>query len=41
MNLVAALDRAARATPDQPFLVSESATITYAAARTRTARQPC
>ncbi|WP_201320111.1 class I adenylate-forming enzyme family protein, partial [Burkholderia sp. E168m30] len=38
MNLVAALDRAARATPDKPFLVSESATITYAAARERSHR---
>ncbi|WP_048988761.1 AMP-binding protein [Burkholderia cenocepacia] len=38
MNLVAALDRAARATPDKPFLVSESATITYAAARARSHR---
>ncbi|VWC81955.1 fatty-acid CoA ligase [Burkholderia aenigmatica] len=38
MNLVAALDRAARATPDKPFLVSESATITYAAAHERSHR---
>ncbi|MGS0892794.1 AMP-binding protein [Burkholderia stagnalis] len=38
MNLVAALDRAARATPDQPFLVTESATITYADARARSHR---
>ncbi|KAB0633350.1 acyl-CoA synthetase [Burkholderia latens] len=38
MNLVAALDRAARATPDKPFLIHDDTTITYAAARERSHR---
>ncbi|MGU7769533.1 class I adenylate-forming enzyme family protein [Burkholderia sp. MR1-5-21] len=38
MNLVAALDRAARATPDKPFLRHDGATITYAQARDRSHR---
>ncbi|RQS11316.1 fatty-acid--CoA ligase [Burkholderia sp. Bp9002] len=38
MNLVAALDRAARATPDKPFLRHDDATITYADARERSHR---
>ncbi|PCE31095.1 class I adenylate-forming enzyme family protein [Burkholderia ubonensis] len=38
MNLVAALDRAARATPDKPFLRHDGATITYEQARDRSHR---
>lgn len=38
MNLVAALDRAARATPDKPFLIHDDTAITYAAARERSHR---
>ncbi|AOI69026.1 class I adenylate-forming enzyme family protein [Burkholderia ubonensis] len=38
MNLVAALDRAARATPGKPFLRHDGATITYAQARDRSHR---
>lgn len=38
MNLVAALDRAARATPGKPFLRHDGETITYAQARDRSHR---
>ncbi|WP_322025212.1 long-chain fatty acid--CoA ligase [Burkholderia sp. BCC1977] len=38
MNPVAALDRAARATPDKPFLIHDDTTITYADAHERSHR---
>ncbi|RQQ63569.1 AMP-binding protein [Burkholderia stagnalis] len=38
MNLLSALDRAARATPDKPFLRHDDTTITYADARERSHR---
>ncbi|MBN3792526.1 AMP-binding protein [Burkholderia sp. Ac-20353] len=38
MNLVAALDRAARATPDKPFLRFDGATLTYGDTRDRSHR---
>ncbi|WP_179403337.1 AMP-binding protein [Burkholderia guangdongensis] len=38
MNLVAQLERAARATPDKPFLRHDGTTITYAQARERSRR---
>ncbi|MGC6693486.1 AMP-binding protein, partial [Burkholderia pseudomallei] len=38
MNLIAALERAARATPDKPFLRDDGATLTYRQMRQRSRR---